>query len=108
MVFAATFLQFVVHTSRYLCKLMTTSQRFVQGYKITAVDIKTLRNLMHFFLKFLLEGSNEAILGLLDNKCLSQMSCMVTAACKFFRLQQNCYDIAMEFTATFIKKYQWI
>ena len=59
---------------------------------------------MHFFFKFLLEGSKESTLGLLDNKYLYQMSCMVTDECKFFWLQQNCYDIAVEFTATFIEK----
>lgn len=60
---------------------------------------------MHFFFKFLLEGSKESILGLLDNKYFI-VSDVLYGNCRMqiFQLQQNCYDIAVEFTATFIEK----
>ena len=55
----------------------------------------------NFFLKVV---KNLSWVSWTISTLLYQMSCMVTVECKFFQSQQNCYDIAVEFTATFIEK----
>ena len=60
---------------------------------------------MQFFFRFLLEGSKESILGLLENKYFI-VSDVLYGNCRMqiFSIATKFYDIAVEFTATFIEK----